>query len=69
VPRPTFDGTSATVLPDHCRHNADESFSEVVERLTETADPMEFAGSWPGLSEYVNKARTDLETVDDELFG
>ena len=51
----------------------DESFSEVVERLTETADPMEFAGSCPGLSEYVDEARTDLEadleTVDDELFG
>jgi len=51
----------------------DESFSEVVERLTETADPMEFAGSCPGLSEHVDEARTeleaDLETVDDELFG
>ena len=51
----------------------DESFSEVVERLTETADPMEFAGSYPGLSEHVDEARTDLEadleTVDDELFG
>ena len=51
----------------------DESFSEVVERLTETADQMEFAGSCPGLGEYVKKARTDLETdietVDDELSG
>ena len=51
----------------------DESFSELIERLTETTDPMEFAGSCPGLSEYVDEARTeldaDLETVDDELFG
>lgn len=51
----------------------DESFSEVVERLTDTADPMEFAGSCPGLSEHVDEAQTDLEadleTVDDELFG
>lgn len=51
----------------------DESFSEVVERLTETTDPMQFAGSCPGLSEYVADARaeleSDLESVNDELFG
>jgi len=28
----------------------DESFSDLVTRLTETADPMAFAGSCPGLA-------------------
>jgi len=51
----------------------DESFSELVERLTESTDPMVFAGSCPGLTEHVDDARSDLEddleAVDDELFG
>lgn len=51
----------------------DESFSDLVERLTETTDPMTFAGSCPGLSEHVDAARSDLEgdleAVDNELFG
>lgn len=51
----------------------DESFSDLVERLTESTDPMAFAGSCPGLAEHVTEARSDLEAdleaVDDELFG
>ena len=51
----------------------DESFSELVVRLTEGADPMAFAGSCPGLGEHVDAARddldTDLEETHDELFG
>lgn len=50
-----------------------ESFSELVVRLTETADPLAFAGSCPGLAEHVETARDDLETDleerHDELFG
>lgn len=50
-----------------------ESFSELVVRLTETADPLAFAGSCPGLAEHVGTARDDLETDleerHDELFG
>ena len=34
----------------------DESISELIHRLTETADPMAFAGSCPGLGEYVDEA-------------
>jgi predicted CopG family antitoxin len=37
----------------------DESFSEVIERLTETADPMAFAGSCPGLAEHVDTDHYD----------
>jgi len=45
----------------------DESFSELVVRLTESADRMEFAGSCPGLSEHVEAARTDLEaSLEDQ---
>lgn len=51
----------------------DESFSDVVVRLTESTDPMAFAGSCPGLGEHVETARDDLETdleeTHDELFG
>jgi len=51
----------------------DESFSELVVRLTENVDPMVFAGSCPGLAEQVERASEDLETdlddQHDELFG
>ncbi len=51
----------------------DESFSELVVRLTESTDPMDFAGSCPGLGEHVDAAGEelddDLETTQDELFG
>ena len=51
----------------------DESFSDLVTRLTESADPMAFAGSCPGLGERVDVAREeladDLEESQDELFG
>lgn len=51
----------------------DESFSELVVRLTEGTDPMEFAGSCPGLGEHVDAAGEelddDLESTQDELFG
>jgi predicted CopG family antitoxin len=50
-----------------------ESFSDLVMRLTERVDPMEFAGSCPGLAEEVDAAREavrdDLEASHDELFG
>jgi len=50
-----------------------ESFSELVVRLTEGADPMAFAGSCPGLGDRVETARDDvdddLEERHDELFG
>lgn len=50
-----------------------ESFSELVIRLTERADPMDFAGTCPGLGEHVDEAREelveDLEERHDELFG
>lgn len=51
----------------------DESFSELVVRLTEQANPMAFAGSCPGLGDHVEAAREDLteefEDRYDELFG
>lgn len=51
----------------------DESFSDLVVRLTENADPMAFAGSCPGLGEHVEAARRDLDDDladrHDELFG
>lgn len=51
----------------------DESFSELVVRLTEHTDPMEFAGSCPGLGSHVEDAaeelEEDLEERDRELFG
>ena len=51
----------------------DESFSELMVRLTERADPMTFAGSCPGLAEHVETAHDDLddglEERQDELFG
>ena len=51
----------------------DESFSDLVVRLTENADPMAFAGSCPGLGEHVQEARRDLDDdmadQHDELFG
>jgi hypothetical protein len=50
-----------------------ESFSDLVVRLTENADPMAFAGSCPGLGDHVADAREelddDLEETDDALFG
>jgi predicted CopG family antitoxin len=51
----------------------DESFSDLVTRLTENADPMAFAGSCPGLGTGVEEAREeladDLDDTHDELFG
>jgi hypothetical protein len=51
----------------------DESFSDLVVRLTENTDPMAFAGSCPGLGEHVDEARGDLDDdladQHDELFG
>jgi predicted CopG family antitoxin len=51
----------------------DESFSDLVVRLTESADRMAFAGSCPGLGERVEEARDDLgeglADRQDELFG
>jgi predicted CopG family antitoxin len=51
----------------------DESFSDLVTRLTETADPMAFAGSCPGLGAQAEAAREeladDLDEAQDELFG
>jgi predicted CopG family antitoxin len=51
----------------------DESFSDLVTRLTENADSMAFAGSCPGLGEQVSEAREELadnlEEKQDELFG
>ena len=34
----------------------DESISELIHRLTEPADPMQFAGSCPGLGKHVDEA-------------
>ena len=51
----------------------EESFSELVVRLTERVDPMDFAGSCPGLGEHVEGTRGELaeglEERHDELFG
>jgi len=51
----------------------DESFSDLVTRLTESADPMAFAGSCPGLGDRVAEAGDELadglDETDDELFG
>lgn len=44
----------------------DESFSELVVRLTENADRMEFAGSCPGLREHVETAQEELEASLEE---
>ncbi|WP_318567691.1 antitoxin VapB family protein [Salinigranum marinum] len=50
----------------------DESFSDLVTRLTEQTDPMAFAGSCPGLGARVDEARgelaDDLDDTHDELF-
>jgi predicted CopG family antitoxin len=49
------------------------SFTDVVTRLAESADPMAFAGSCPGLGDRVEEAREELadglEETQDELFG
>lgn len=51
----------------------EESFSELVVRLTENTDPMAFAGSCPGLAEHVETASdeldADLDQKHNELFG
>jgi predicted CopG family antitoxin len=51
----------------------DESFSDLVIRLTENADRMAFAGSCPGLADAVDGVRDDLEDdledTQDALFG
>ena len=51
----------------------DESFSELVVRLTERTDPMAFAGSCSGLGEHVDAASEELNEdfadSQDELFG
>ncbi|PSQ08686.1 hypothetical protein BRC93_14540 [Halobacteriales archaeon QS_5_70_15] len=50
-----------------------ESSSELVVRLTERADPMEFAGTCPGLGEHVDETREepaeDFDERQDELSG
>ena len=48
----------------------DESFSELVVRLTEGADPMLFAGSCPGLGEHVDtdELNDEFGDIQDELF-
>ncbi len=50
----------------------DESFSDLLRRLTERTDPMEFAGSCPGLGRHVAAAHEDLdeglEETQDDLF-
>ena len=46
----------------------DERFSDLVTRLTESADPMAFAGSCPGLGAQVEAAREELADGPDELF-
>ncbi len=51
----------------------DESFSDTIRRLTESADIMEYAGSCSGMAEAVEETRRDLEEdleeKQDELFG
>ena len=51
----------------------DESFSKLVVRLTESEDPMGFAGTCPGLADHVEDASDDLEesleTTHHDLFG
>ena len=51
----------------------DESFSDVIDRLTAAEDPMLFAGTVPGIGDVTEDARgeleQDLEDVQDELFG
>ena len=51
----------------------DESFSDLVTRLTEGADPMAFAGTCPGLGTQIAETRDeladDLDETQDELFG
>jgi hypothetical protein len=48
------------------RKREDGSFSDLVTRLTETADPMAFAGSCPGLGTAVAEARDELADGLDE---
>ena len=51
----------------------DESFDDVLKRITTGRNVMSFAGSCPGLGEEVKKAKEDLEEdlerKNDELFG
>ena len=51
----------------------DESVSDLVTRLTESADPMAFAGSCPGLGAQAEAAREELadelDDSHDQLFG
>jgi hypothetical protein len=50
----------------------DESFSDLITRLTEREDPMAFAGACPGLGEHAPDTSTlddDLGERQDELFG
>jgi predicted CopG family antitoxin len=44
----------------------EESFSDLVSRLTEREDPMAFAGSCPNLGEYVDETGSGL---NDGLLG
>ena len=51
----------------------DESFSDTIRRLTESADVMEYSGVCSGVTEAVEETRNELEDGfekrDDELFG
>ncbi|MFW6195717.1 MAG: antitoxin VapB family protein [Thermoplasmatota archaeon] len=51
----------------------DESFDDVLKRITRGKYVMNFAGTCPGLGKEVEKAKTelkkDLERKNDELFG
>lgn len=43
---------------------SEESFSDVIRRLTTTASPLESAGAYPGLGDGVSAARDELEVGD-----
>ncbi len=51
----------------------DESFDDVLKRVTMGKDVMDFAGTCPGLGKEVERAKTELEKdlkrKNDELFG
>jgi len=51
----------------------DESFDDVLKRITKGKDVMDFAGTCPGLGKEVEKVKEELEQdfkrKNDELFG
>jgi len=69
----TITSTEAAYDRLQALKRADESFSDLIERLTEQADPMAFAGSCPGLGDHVEAARAgledDLAERQDDLIG